>query len=262
MGGSQALDVLQQKEALDRTKSLHTSLNAEKTLLINQIAYLSGTTPSAQKEITITKLPPILPLPNAGLPSEVLKNRPDIKAAWLRLESADWATKSAWADRLPSINLSGNYLSSAGKLSNVLDSWLLELVAGITAPIFNGGLKKLEQQRAQAFADEWAIRYKDTLLRAVLEIENALAQNKLQDDTLNLISEQLKASKATFEQAQIQYSGGNESYLSMLTSLNNVQTLERQLIKERLQSSLYRVQLYRAAGYSSWSNASVLETGS
>ena len=86
---------------------MHTSLNAEKTLLINQIAYLSGTTPSAQKEITITKLPPILPLPNAGLPSEVLKNRPDIKAAWLRLESADWATKSAWADRLPSINLSG-----------------------------------------------------------------------------------------------------------------------------------------------------------
>jgi NodT family efflux transporter outer membrane factor (OMF) lipoprotein len=262
LGGSQALDVLQQKEILARTQSLQSSLESDKALLLNQIAYLSGTTPSLLPEITVSKLPSILPLPSAGLPAELLKNRPDIVSAWLRLEAADWTVKAAWADRLPSINLSGNYSLSAGKISNLLDSWLLELTAGLAAPVFNGGLRKNEQKRTQALADEWVTRYKDTILNAVLEVEDSLARNHYQTQTIELLKSQLKTSKATLEQAQTQYIGGNETYLTVLSSLNNVQTLERQLIQEKLKLFLYRVQLYRSIGYSSWTSEPIMEAGS
>lgn len=252
MGAASALDMLQQEETLARSQSdLPDILSAQKQA-VNNIALLLGEVPQEGLRITKKPFPNALPVPQAGLPSNLLANRPDIVAAWLRLLSADWSAQAAWANRMPQFNLTALYSTGAAGIDTLFNTWLVNLAAELTAPIFDGGVRKAEQFRREALADERFYAYRETILTAVNEVENALVSNIYSDQKIKALNTQLNVSHKTLEQAQRNYSNGQSGYINVLNSLNNTQALEQSILSSKLNQAKERVRLYRALGGRSW----------
>lgn len=247
-GAVQAPDVLQQTERLSRAKTLLPDILAAQDLTLQQIAVLAGQNPSTPPALNVKSLPKILPLPDTGIPAQLLERRPDINAAWRRLQAADWNSAAAKANRLPSLDLSASYLSTDTAISGLLDTWLLTLASSLTTPLIDGGARRAEVTRSAALADERFIAYKETVLNAIADTESALTRNKHQEETIKAIEKQLQTVRASLERAQSSYISGDGSYLTVLDNILDIQSLEQQLIQERRDLTLYRVALYRALG--------------
>ncbi|MCB2082061.1 MAG: efflux transporter outer membrane subunit, partial [Rickettsiales bacterium] len=251
-GSGSLLDVLQQKETLESSKAQLPDIQTSQELILHQLAALVGKNPGAHFSVGGDSIPKIPALPATGLPSTLLETRPDIEAAWLRLRSADWATSAAVRDRLPAFTLSANITSSATKLSGLFDSWLLNLVAEAALPILDGGERRAEVLRQKARADERFHAYRETVIGAIAEVEDALTQNHFQLQKCDAITRQLESARAALEQAQLSYSNGDTGYINVLTSLRSVQSLERQYVQAERDLALFRVALYRALGVNDW----------
>ncbi len=258
MGTSTALDYLQQQEILAQSEAALPDIIAARKQSMNDLALLLGETPQNISPLETDTMPAPLPLPNSGLPSDLLSQRPDILAAWFRLLSADWAAQAAWANRLPSFTLSAAYSTSATSIANLFNVWLLDLAASVSAPLFDGGTRKYEQIRQEALADERYHAYRETVLSAINDVENALVANHQQDKKIKALEKQLTASRATLERAQISYANGSADYINVLNSLNNTQSLEQRLLSQKLTQAKARVSLHRALGGRSWASALAL----
>ncbi len=253
MGASRALDILQQREILAQSQARLPDIVSAKKQSQNNLMVLIGKTPSEYSAHNIPPLPAPLPIPDTGIPSELLESRADIRASWLRLISADWAVKAAFTDRLPRFSLSASYTTSATKIANLFETWLVDLASNIAAPIIDGGLRKAEQLRQEAIADERYHAYRETVLNAINDVENALVRNAYQDKKVSALVRQYDASQRTLDQAQTSYANGNTTYINVLNSLNNTQALEQQVAIESLLQLKERVRLYRALGGRAWS---------
>ncbi len=125
------------------------------------------------------KLPADLPV---SLPSKLVEQRPDIRAAEETLHSASAQIGVAIAARIPQITLSANVGNSASSVSNLFtpgtNFWTLS--AGITAPIFTGGTLFHKQRAAQAAFDQAAAQYKATVITAMQNVADTL--HALQSD--------------------------------------------------------------------------------
>lgn len=251
-GSSSALDVLQQEENLASSKAQLPDILSAQSIAANNIATLAGDIPNNALNINQNTLPDPLVIPAAGLPSDLLKNRPDIVAAWQRVKSSEWAAHSAQLDRLPSFNLSALYTTSDSKLGNLFETWLLSTILDLSAPVIDGGRRRAEAVRQKALSDESYYAYLEVVLNAVNEVENALTRNHYQDQKVDAIQDQLNASLKTLEQAQLSYANGESTYINVLNSLNNSQALEQQMVSEKLLQAQERVRLYRALGGQDW----------
>lgn len=258
-GGAKVLDVLQQKEVLAKAIALLPDIQSEKELVTHQLAVLIGKTPSEKIALKEKSLPKIIPLPEAGLPSKLLSDRPDIVAAWLRAQSGNWAAAAARLDRLPAFTLSANYSTSSVVMDSLFNSWLLNLAAGVAIPVIDGGSRRAEAVRQEALADERFLAYKAIVIGAITEVEDALTRNYYQDKKISSVRDQLDISRASLEQAQTSYASGNASYINVLNGLLNVQSLERELVQSERDLALYRVELYRAMGLKGWTDELIKE---
>ncbi len=247
-GTASALDILQQQEILAQSEGTLPDILAEQKLTANAMAYLLGNVPREALQVREQPLPAPLPIPSVGLPSQLLADRPDVTAAWLRLQSADWASKAAWANRLPSFSLSANIASTDSVISGLFNTWLLDMAAGIAAPVFDGGNRKAQELQQRALADERYHAYRETVLGAVKDVEDALVRNTYQDRKVESIETQLAASRNSLERAQISYANGQSSYINVLNSLKNTQSLEQQYVREKLAQAIERVALHRSLG--------------
>lgn len=254
MGSARALDILQQREILASSESLLPDLLSSRQQSFNNLSILIGEMPGAPIDITLRELPEAPPIPAAGLPSDILENRSDIVASWNRLASADWASNAAFKNRLPNFELNATYTTSATKLSALFETWLLDMAGQIALPIIDGGRLRAEQARQEAIADERYHAYRETVLNAVNEVENALTRNTYQDQKLDVLNMQYDAASKTLEQAQIGYANGDSSYINVLNSLNSTQSLEQQITREKLLQAKERVRLYRAIGGRLWAD--------
>ena len=114
--------------------------------------------------------------------------------------------------------------------------------------MFDAGARKAEVDRTRAVAEENLADYALTVAEAIREVEDNLINEKLQQKYITLLHDQLEASRLSMKDAQLQYVNGQSDYLSYLTALSSVQSLERQLIEEQATQIKYRVALYRALG--------------
>ena len=255
MGSASALDILQQEEVISASKAELPDVLSAQAQAVNALSLLIGEVPSSAVTVQAKPLPEPLPVAQAGIPSALMQNRPDIMAAWLRLLSQDKAVKIAKSNRLPSFDLSAVYGAGATKFSDIFDSWLLTLAGELAAPIIDGGALAAEQRYQEALADESFHAYRGAVLAAVGDVENALVTNRYQDEKIAALDEQIRAARETLEQAQISYANGQSSYINVLSSITSVQSLERRLVSERLVQAQARVSLYRALGGQGWSEA-------
>ncbi|MDD4649871.1 MAG: TolC family protein [Desulfoplanes sp.] len=235
-------------------------MEATEQVLLNETAVLLGKSPHFDLGLTQNALPAPLSVPAAGIPADLLANRPDVRAAGLRLHAAEWEIASARADRLPAITLTAQAEYASDQFNTLFDNWLANLAAGLTGPVFDGHRRAAEVDRVRAVAEERLALYEQTVMQAVRDVENSLVNGEKQQAYLDATQKQLTIAKMTLQQAKERYQNGIVDYLTVLTSLLNVQSLERSLVQRQADLLLYQVALSRTLG-GSWYTTIVQREG-
>lgn len=183
-----------------------------------------------------------------GIPSELIARRPDIQAAFLRLQARDAEVAAAVADRFPSFNLTA--VLGAGRLdyATVISDTFWSLMLEAVQPIFDNGRRRAEIERSRAVVEEALAGYHQAILAAVQEVEDRLAGYRTGLAQLRLLEERYIATDATLRLAEDQYFEGLTDYLSVLTAQVNHFNLQRQLLSGRRQLISERIGLWRALG--------------
>jgi multidrug efflux system outer membrane protein len=243
-----ALDVYQQKQAVSEVKASLPLVQLEEILLRHQLAYLLGQPPTAALNIQTQDLPTITDLPSIGIPADLLANRPDVRAAGLRLKSADWVVAAAKADRLPAISLSARATYLSNDFGSLFDNWILNLMGSLTGPVFDGHYRKAEISRTQALVRERVADYSQVVYFAVKEVEDQLVQAEKHRQHLTALQNQLTISQNALREARERYTRGLNDYLPVLTQLLAAQHLERDILDMRRQLISDHIGLLRSLG--------------
>jgi len=225
-----ALDVYQQKQVVENVRAKIPLVEAESGLLMHELAVLLGRPPRADLGLKQMDMPAIGRLPALGLPADLLANRPDVRAAGMRLKAAEWQVAAARANRLPAIQFTAGAQYGRSDLDLLFDTWLLSLAANLTAPIFDAGRREAEVDRTRAVADENLWTYRQAVLTAIKEVEDALESETRQLEHIQGLIAVKDAAQKGLQEAIGRYRSGLSDYLPVLTQLLAVQDLERDLI--------------------------------
>ncbi|MET0021151.1 MAG: efflux transporter outer membrane subunit [Candidatus Thiodiazotropha sp. 6PLUC1] len=242
IGQVNASDVYRQRQLLAQTEGEATQAETQLRNLEHQLAILVGSVPGGTSLPENSDLPLLGPLPATGLPADLLRRRPDLQAALLRLRSADARAAAAVAARYPRLDLSAT-LTTPGVSGGVFDNWLGNIIAQLSAPLFDGGQRRAEVTRTQAVVEESLNDYAQTLLEALVEVEDALVSEAGQRRYLATIDAQLDALGTVATQERQRYFQGDADYLSVLDALRSRQALERQQLSARRELISYRIDL-------------------
>jgi multidrug efflux system outer membrane protein len=250
-GAASAVDVNQQRLQVQNAKNQFPPVEMTMALLNNQLAVLLGKSPDSSFELGQISLPALPALPATGIAADVLRKRPDVMAAELRIYAADKRVAVAVADRFPTLSISAAGGSNSNAFSDILDRWFVNLAGNLVAPLFDGGRRKAEVERNQALVQGALAQWKGTVLNAFLEVENALENEQGQKVILQGVNSQLALAAETLEMAKRRYVNGLTNYLTVLTNLQGLQNLERSEISLQRQLLSSRVKLMTALG-GSW----------
>ncbi|RYD41721.1 MAG: hypothetical protein EOP85_12270 [Verrucomicrobiaceae bacterium] len=154
----------------------------------------------------------------AGLPAEVLNRRPDVRAAEQQLRAANARIGVAEAAFYPNFSLtaSGGFQSVDVKRFLDWENRVLSLGAGVAAPIIDGGSNKANFQAARSRYDESLANYRQTLLVALREVEDALVDLKGLDKTRSALVAALNSSSETRRLSQERFDKGLTGYLDVV----------------------------------------------
>ena len=251
-----ALDIYQQRQQVEATEAQLAQIDGGETVARHNLAVLVGRPPSAfVGEIGAlpepTALPPLPPMPEAGVPGDLLLRRPDVRAAQRRVAAPDHRVGAAIADQYPSFRISASIGVSSPNIEALLSSFVWSLAGSLLAPVLDGGRRAAEVRRNQAALRERLQTFAQTLLTAMLEVENALAQERQLVVQIENLEEQLIAARATLDESRNRYGQGLSDYLPVLTALGTAQRAEQSILAAHRSLLSQRVQLARALG-GSW----------
>ncbi len=245
-GMVRATDLLQQKQQLESLREQKSNLISKYETLKHQIALFAGKSFDRKMVSSVKDFPDIPEMPDTGIPSEVIRKRPDVKSAMLRLKASDERIEAAIANRFPRINLTAAVESGAGTVDTLFQNWVSNLTGSILMPLFDAGKRSAEVERSRAVAKEKLNSYGQTVLKALKEIEDALVREKNRSEQSERIDNQVELSKNVLQQMKIRYLNGSIDYLKVLDALRSYQGLQKKQITADLNHLKARVGLYRS----------------
>ena len=248
-GLTAALDVYLTRNDLNNELTRVSEQETEKTKLIRQLERLIGEYP--QGELLVNANLPLLTteIP-VGLPSELISRKPELKASWYQLLSQDAGLAYAHKQRFPSIVLSGSVGDSNADIGDLLSGSSLawSLLGSVSAPIFNAGRLKANEEKARIELKQGEQLYLDTLYNAFSDVENAITTEKnLKNSYYTMLAAQENAkiaSTLSFEQ----YQSGLVSYTTVLDAQNRSFEAQSTLIKIKNQLIANRINLHLSLG--------------
>lgn len=245
-GQIRGVDILRQRQLVEASREQKTNVERRIKLLEHQLAVLKGQSPQ-QLEMTMQDSLPELPaLPETGLPVELVQRRPDVQSAFNRLKAADRDLASAISSQYPRLNFSASISTASSNVTDLFQQWAYSLGGGLVAPILYGGELSAEVDRAEAVKQQQLYDYGQTVLIAFREVEDALVREQKQVESIQSLEKQLSLAEQTYDQLRLEYFNGTADYLDVLTALNEVQQLRRDLLSSRLALVEYRIGLYRS----------------
>lgn len=250
--GSKSLsDTLAVRTQLAATEATLPPLRAQLAATRNQLATYLGTTPAQLELSPLTldaiSLPQDIPV---SLPSSLVEQRPDIRAASAQLHAASAGVGVATAAMLPQITLSGSAGSqalSAGDLFSAgTGAWSLGL--GLTQPLFHGGELLHKKRAAQAGLDKAVADWQQTVLVAFQNVADSL--QALEYDAQGLAAQAVTESSASqqLELTRQQYQVGATGYINLLDAQRSYQQARISLIQARAARLGDTAALYAALG--------------
>jgi NodT family efflux transporter outer membrane factor (OMF) lipoprotein len=221
-----------------------------------QLAVLVGRYSNNMEDLLGRNLTPKLIFDSVppGLPIDLLVQRPDVFAAGQRLESARFNLGARRAERFPSLSLSAGTGSQAGGPSGVFDifdNWVLNLGAGLTAPLFQGGriIANIEVADAQ-YAQQSAV-YARTVLTAYQEAGSALEGYEEERQRYRFLYSQLEEARAAADLQSRRFANGVGSYVDYLDALRAQYQVQSSLSSAGRDVAMARLGIHRALG-GSW----------
>ncbi|MEQ6884737.1 efflux transporter outer membrane subunit [Salicola sp. Rm-C-2C1-2] len=246
-GQASSADVLRQRQLLESTEEQRLSTESQLRVLENQLAVLLGRAPRNTELPSGRGLPSQLPpLPDTGVPADLVQRRPDVRQAFNQLQAADADLAAAISNQFPRLTLSASASTRENSVEDLFDNWATTLAANLVAPLIDAGQRDAQVSQARAVRRQRLYDYGQTVLTAFQEVEDALVQERNQRQAIERIKRQLALADATYEQLRQQYFNGQVGYIDVLNALTDRQDLERSLISARRQLLEYRIALYRA----------------
>lgn len=244
-------DLEQQKTSRAAAAAAVAALKAEAEAQIHALGILTGKTP----ESLITELSAPAPLPTApavpaGLPSELLRRRPDIRAAEQNLHAATADIGVATAELYPSFSLSAAPALVSTALAKLLEwgSRSYSASAALDWPVFNGGRRRANIAVADAQQEQAMISYRKTVLSALKDVEDSLSRIDHDRDQVASLSQARASAVRAQDIALERYHGGLVSYADVLQARASVIALESQLVDARSAEARDTVALFKALG--------------
>lgn len=187
-------------------------------------------------------------LPDAGLPSELLRRRPDIASAEAQVAASDAQLAAARAQLLPSIHLSASLgaISSSALRGDPFTLW--GLGASVLAPIFDGGRLKAQARASASRRDQALLGYQKTVLTAFAEVEDQLSALQQLQQQATQAEAQRQALQEALRVAHNRYREGYAAYLDELDAQRNLFNAEQTVLQLQADRLNAQISLYRALG--------------
>lgn len=257
-GTASGLDTAQEESLVAQQRAAIPPLEQQLQINTNALAILLGQLPEKTQIAGGTLTDIAVPIVGAGLPSELLARRPDVREAEARLAAANANVQVARAAFLPSISLTaqGGYESIALRTLFSPMATAFGIVAGLTQPIFSGG--NLEGQLAlqKAVYEELVATYRKYTLSAFQDVENALVTNRQTAEQERLEQLAVAAARRAYEISEAQFRQGT---IDIVTLLNTQRTLFQEtdiLAQVRLAHLQALTSLFQALG-GGWTQADI-----
>jgi NodT family efflux transporter outer membrane factor (OMF) lipoprotein len=255
IGATTGSDVATQEAQLANTEALLVPLQTQLAQTRDQIAAYTGRIPSEADipafSLDEMTLPETLPV---SLPSQLVEQRPDIRASEAQLHTATAQVGVAISNRLPQLTLSGFVGSAPAHFEDLFTptNGIWSFASQIMGPLFQGGTLLHQQRAAQAALRAASANYRNVVVTAFQNVADVLTA--LQQDALALAANQdaERAAARSLELTRVQYGAGGVPYLSVLTAETQYQTAVIGLIKARTARYTDTVALFAALGGGWW----------
>jgi NodT family efflux transporter outer membrane factor (OMF) lipoprotein len=260
-GAATRADVLQQESEVATTEATLPPLQKQLEQQQHVLQALIGRFPNEARDDHLTlasfRLPTKLPV---SLPSQLVEQRPDIRAAQAQLHQASAQIGVAIANRLPQLSLTAQYgtlgLTPAALFTPASTIW--SLGAGATQPIFHG-FTLLHQERAAKAAYEMAdAQYRNTVLIAFQTVADVLRALQLDAATLKAQQHAVHAASDTFDLTRGQYRLGAITYVVLLNAERSYQQALLALVQAQAARYADTAALFQALGGGWWNRADVV----
>lgn len=256
---------LSQRNLVAQTRASLPGLQKSLEQTRNQLAVYAGRLPSdpglPEFNLDALQLPQELPV---SIPSALVRQRPDIRAAESLLHQASAQIGVATANQYPQFSLTGSYGFASTKTNNLFSEnmsfW--SLAGGLTAPIFNAGSLSAKRRAAVASYDQAAAQYRSTVLSAFQNVADSLRALEFDAQTLKQQADVESIAKETLDLTTKQYKLGSVSSLTLLDAKRTYQTARVSLIQAQANRYADTAALFQSMGGGWWNRPALTDISS
>jgi outer membrane protein, multidrug efflux system len=249
-GSASGLDLSQAEQLVYTASETIPDLERQIQQQENVLSVLLGENPQSiprGRALTEQAVPQNVP---AGIPSELLERRPDVRQAEENVVAANAQIGVAKAAFFPSLSLTG----LGGLESNALHNFIAQPsetwygAFNVSQPVFQGGALRSQLRLARATWQETAFSYQQTVQTALEQVSNSVVASQKNREFREQQELLTQAAQQTDRLSEVLYKNGGASYLQVLTSETNYFSAELNLVQAQLNERLALVQLYQALG--------------
>jgi NodT family efflux transporter outer membrane factor (OMF) lipoprotein len=245
-------DVARQATIVATTASTLPALEAQVRISMHALGVLMGEDPDAlaaelSKPSPIPPVPPEVPI---GLPSELMRRRPDIRRAEWRLAAATARIGEATAELYPKFSITGAFGFDSTKAKHILDwsSRYWSIAPGLSWPIFDAGRIRANIDVQNELQQQAMDNYEQTVLTALKDVEDSLALYRTEQLRRRALADAVDSSKQAVDLARQQYEQGVADFLAVLDAERAEFAAEDSLAQSDRAISTDLVSLYKALG--------------
>lgn len=251
-GRGTAFDTERARSILALTLATMPGLEAQIARDRNRIAVLMGRTPDALPPALLTAgtLPNLPDTLDIGLPSNLVRHRPDVLRAERALAADQLLVGAAKADYLPRVSLGARLGYTATSFDSLSRTGTSRLLVGpfISFPLFDLGRVKQRVNLAESHADEAQTEYSATVLRALEETQGALVNYDRAHARLAILEDAVQSSRRAADLAQQRFEAGLTDLLQVLDAERTLLDAENQLASGHTEAATALVAVYKAIG--------------
>lgn len=247
-GAVSRLDLVQAQQVVASQRATWVDLQRQRTVARSTLAILFDQAPQvvAPEALALPEVP--LPAVEPGLPASMLAQRPDLKAAELRLREA-WANvKNTRASYYPSFSLTGSLGGSSSALRDVLRNPVATLGAGISLPFLEWNTTKKNVQISQTAYEIAVVTFRQTLYSALKDVEDALEAHEKYGAQSTHLEASLSWAQEAERLAEARYRAGATAFQSWLDAQESRRSAENTLAENRLNRLRNLMALFQALG--------------
>jgi NodT family efflux transporter outer membrane factor (OMF) lipoprotein len=243
-------EVAQQRSNVASQRATVASLEQSERTTLDALAVLLGRPPQGfvvqGDSLAALTLPPV----TAGMPSELLLRRPDIRKAEADLRAANYDIGAARAARFPSLDLTGRIGTQSASTATLFDpgTMIYSMAASLTAPIFQGGRLEGGEELSRAQKQELEETYRGAILSAFRDTEDALGATVNTGRQYAFASEAFNQANDAYRIVEARYRAGTVGFLDLLDAQRSVFSANDTMVQAALSRYSANVSLYKALG--------------